>query len=167
MATLRSDWKATGSYGTIGLEVVLSVLVGLGGGIWIDSKLDSAPVAAIIGMVLGVAAAIRAVYRAAKQMKYDTEHDGFVDHDTDRPAAGKARARLERLADLDRRIATARRRAEGRAGTRDALVPDASVDGGRSAASDEPARGDTKPAVDETPDGDPAAGDDSAEEPRS
>jgi hypothetical protein len=81
-----SDWKAIGSYGTVGLEVVLSVLFGLFVGRWADGKLGTSPYLALAGFALGVAAAGRAVFRVAGQMKRETAHDEWSDAEIDRPA---------------------------------------------------------------------------------
>jgi ATP synthase protein I len=56
-----------GRYGTVGLEVVLSVLVGFLGGWWLDQKLGTDPWLTLIGFAYGVAAAARALYRAARR----------------------------------------------------------------------------------------------------
>lgn len=63
------DLKALGGYGTIGLEVVLSILFGL----WIGTKLDdwlgTAPYMAVIWFAFGCAAAGRSIYRSWKTMQ--------------------------------------------------------------------------------------------------
>jgi len=81
-----SDWKAMGSYGTLGLEVVLSVLFGLFVGRWADGKLGTSPYLALAGFALGVAAAGRAVFRVAREMQRETANDGWRESQTDRPA---------------------------------------------------------------------------------
>jgi ATP synthase protein I len=55
------------SYGTVGLEVVLSVLLGFLGGWWLDGRLGSGPWLTLLGLAYGVAAAARALYRAARR----------------------------------------------------------------------------------------------------
>jgi len=80
-----ADWKAVGSYGTLGLEVVLSVLFGLFVGRWIDGKLGTGPYLALAGFALGVAAAVRAVVRIAREMRRETANDGWRETETDRP----------------------------------------------------------------------------------
>ena len=64
---MKQDWKGMGRYGTVGLEVVLSVLVGFLGGWWLDQKLGTNPWLTLIGFAYGVAAAARALYRAARR----------------------------------------------------------------------------------------------------
>ena len=70
---MKQDWKGVGSYGTVGLEVVLSVVVGLFGGSWLDKRLDTGPWLTIVGGVYGVAAAARALYRAARRATKEAE----------------------------------------------------------------------------------------------
>lgn len=81
-----ADWKGVGSYGTLGLEMVLSVLFGMFGGRWLDGKLDTAPYLMIAGFGFGVAAAVRALLRAMRDMRRETARDGFRESTTDRPA---------------------------------------------------------------------------------
>jgi F0F1-type ATP synthase assembly protein I len=70
---VKQDWKGVGTYGTVGLEVVLSVLVGLFGGSWLDKRLGTGPWLTVVGVVYGVAAAARALYRAARRATKEAE----------------------------------------------------------------------------------------------
>lgn len=81
-----AEWKGVGSYGTIGLEMVLSVLFGLFVGRWLDGKLGTEPYIMLCGFGLGVAAAVRALLRSLREMKRETARDGFRESETDRPA---------------------------------------------------------------------------------
>jgi F0F1-type ATP synthase assembly protein I len=64
---VKQDWKGVGSYGTVGLEVVLSVVLGVVAGAWLDGRLETTPWLTILGATYGVAAAARALYRAARR----------------------------------------------------------------------------------------------------
>jgi F0F1-type ATP synthase assembly protein I len=70
---VKQDWKGVGRYGTVGLELALSVLVGLFGGQWLDRHLHTAPWLTIVGTVYGIAAGVRGLYRAAQQATRDAE----------------------------------------------------------------------------------------------
>jgi ATP synthase protein I len=70
---VQQHWKGLAGPGTLGLEIALSIVVGLFGGTWLDKKLGTTPWLTIIGLAYGLAAAGRAVYRANKQMKRDFE----------------------------------------------------------------------------------------------
>jgi F0F1-type ATP synthase assembly protein I len=63
-------------YGTVGLEVVLSVVVGLVVGRLLDERLGTGGWLTLLGAVYGVAAGVRALYRAAQQATREAEeHD--------------------------------------------------------------------------------------------
>lgn len=68
---VQQYWKGLGGPGTLGIEIVLSVAVGLLGGQWLDKKFGSSPWFTLIGLAYGLAAATRAVYRALKQANKD------------------------------------------------------------------------------------------------
>src|SRR5215208_679893 len=70
---LRSDLKGLGDYGTVGLDLVLSVLVGFFGGRWLDGKLGTHGWLTLIGLLLGSIAGFRSLYRAAVKMRKETE----------------------------------------------------------------------------------------------
>jgi ATP synthase protein I len=63
------EMKTMGSYGTIGLEIVLSVLLGLFIGMKLDDWLDTKPWLTILWFGFGCAAGGRAVYRSWKDMQ--------------------------------------------------------------------------------------------------
>jgi F0F1-type ATP synthase assembly protein I len=70
---VQQYWKGLGGAGTVGIEVVLSVVVGLFGGQWLDKKFDTAPWLTVVGLLYGLAAAGRAIYRALRQSKRELE----------------------------------------------------------------------------------------------
>ncbi len=64
-----SDWAAFGLIGQVGLNIALGALLGIGIGLFIDSKLHSSPIATLIGLLLGLAAGIYNVYRLISSME--------------------------------------------------------------------------------------------------
>jgi ATP synthase protein I len=70
---VQQDWKALGNYGTLGLEIALSVVVGLFGGQWLDKKLGTGGWLTWIGFAYGLAAASRAIYRAVRKSTREAE----------------------------------------------------------------------------------------------
>ncbi len=64
---VQQDWKALGNYGTLGMEIALSVVVGLLGGQWLDKKLHTGGWLTWVGFAYGLAAAGRAIYRAVQK----------------------------------------------------------------------------------------------------
>jgi F0F1-type ATP synthase assembly protein I len=71
--SVKQDWKGIGRYGTVGLELVLSVLVGLFGGQFLDRRFHTAPWLMLVGLGYGVAAGVRGLYRAAERATRDAE----------------------------------------------------------------------------------------------
>jgi len=72
-APVQQDWKALGSYGTLGMEIALSVAVGLFGGQWLDKKLNAGGWLTWVGFAYGLAAAGRAIYRAVQKSNREAE----------------------------------------------------------------------------------------------
>ena len=70
---MQQDWKALGNYGTLGMEIALSVVVGLFGGQWLDKKLGTGGVLTWVGFAYGLAAAARAIYRAVRKSNREAE----------------------------------------------------------------------------------------------
>ncbi|HET9949303.1 MAG TPA: AtpZ/AtpI family protein [Longimicrobiales bacterium] len=61
-ADLRDAVRATGRYMGLGLTWAMSVLLFLGAGAWLDSKLGTGPVLLILGAFVGAAAGFYSLY---------------------------------------------------------------------------------------------------------
>jgi ATP synthase protein I len=72
---LQRKLKGLGTYGTVGLEFGLSVLVGLFAGQWLDRKLHADPWLTFVGMGFGTAAGIRTLWRAAERARKELEDE--------------------------------------------------------------------------------------------
>jgi F0F1-type ATP synthase assembly protein I len=72
---MKPEYKALGSYGTLGLEIALSILFGAYGGYWLDGKLHTAPWLLGIGFFFGCGAAVKAILRNMAEMKRDAEKE--------------------------------------------------------------------------------------------
>ena len=70
---MRSPYEGLGRYGTIGLELVLSILFGFYGGRWLDGKLGTHGWLTLAGFGFGVAAGFRAIWDAAERLRRETE----------------------------------------------------------------------------------------------
>lgn len=70
---LNQAYRAYATYGTVGMQLVLSLCVGLFGGQWLDAKAGTAPVLAIVGTLLGIVAGFRSLYQAAMKMQAEAE----------------------------------------------------------------------------------------------
>ncbi len=77
--TDRQDRKAffreLGKYSALGLEMALSVVIGMGIGYYLDRRLGTAPWLTVVWIGLGFAAGVRSLYRAAVRSGKDLERD--------------------------------------------------------------------------------------------
>ena len=72
---MKDEYKAVGSWGTLGLEIVLSVMFGLFGGRWLDGKLGTEPWLTVLGFFFGCGAAVKSIMRTMKEMKTITARE--------------------------------------------------------------------------------------------
>jgi ATP synthase protein I len=61
--------RSFGALGSVGLSFVLSIVIGVGGGLLIDRWLATSPWGFFVGFFLGVAAGVLNVVRASKSIK--------------------------------------------------------------------------------------------------
>lgn len=61
--------RQLGMASTIGIQLVVSIFVGLAIGVWLDSRLGTFPWLALLFMVLGIVAGFLNYYRFAKQQQ--------------------------------------------------------------------------------------------------
>jgi len=66
---MKQHYKALGGYGTLGLEIVLSIALGFFAGRWLDGKLHTEPYLAVLGFFFGIGAAVKAIARTMKEMQ--------------------------------------------------------------------------------------------------
>jgi F0F1-type ATP synthase assembly protein I len=84
-------WKEYGRYGSVGLELILSMAVGYFLGRWIDRRFfHEAGWATGIGALLGVYAGFRTLFRTAKRMQQDVEDAERMERGEDPWADGGA-----------------------------------------------------------------------------
>jgi ATP synthase protein I len=70
-----SAYRSLAAYGTLGLEFVISVVLGLFGGRWLDQKFGTAGGWTAAGLVLGAVMGFRAIWRVAKRAERDVGRD--------------------------------------------------------------------------------------------
>jgi Putative F0F1-ATPase subunit Ca2+/Mg2+ transporter len=69
-----APWKDYGRYGTVGIELVVSIVLGYYAGHWLDGKVGGGRGwLTVLGSVVGVYAGFRAIFSAAKHMTADIE----------------------------------------------------------------------------------------------
>jgi F0F1-type ATP synthase assembly protein I len=103
-AARTRDYYRSLSASTVGLEMAVSVLLGLFAGRWLDGKAGTAPWLMILGLTLGFAAGLRSVMRFVR----------LADRDAERAEAEAARV----TAAAERTAATGTNAAAGAAGER-------------------------------------------------
>ncbi len=64
-------WKAYGRYGTLGIELLVSMAVGYAIGKWLDARFSANGWLTGLFSLAGVYAGFRAIFKAAKQMEID------------------------------------------------------------------------------------------------
>lgn len=65
--------RAATPYLDLGLRFALAILVGVGGGYWLDTKLHTLPLFLIIGLLLGATSGFVTIYRAVYSNKKETK----------------------------------------------------------------------------------------------
>lgn len=64
------------TYGTLGIEMGVSLAIGLGIGYELDKHLGTSPILTLIFMGFGIAAGMKRVYTLWRKMEKDDERDG-------------------------------------------------------------------------------------------
>lgn len=75
MAKVPENFRRYLRFSTVGLELGLSVLVGLIIGQWLDERLGTEPWLLLLFLLLGMAAGFRSVYRALKNLNEEQKRD--------------------------------------------------------------------------------------------
>ena len=60
-------------FAAVGIELGVSMLVGLFGGQWLDAKFDTAPWFLIAGLILGAGASLKRLWRLPQEMQRATQ----------------------------------------------------------------------------------------------
>ncbi len=60
---MRSSWSSGLELTTVGITLVLTTVLGYGGGAWLDAKLGTGPVLGAVGLLLGAAAGFVQLFR--------------------------------------------------------------------------------------------------------
>jgi F0F1-type ATP synthase assembly protein I len=68
-------WRSAGMAGALGIEIVVCLLIGGGGGYLLDRKLDTHWIM-YLGLFIGLGAAIKGIVRVTKAYKREIEGDG-------------------------------------------------------------------------------------------
>jgi ATP synthase protein I len=71
----KAFFRELGKYSALGLEMALSVVIGLAIGYYLDRWLGTGPWLTVIWLGFGFAAGVRSLYRAALRSEKDLERD--------------------------------------------------------------------------------------------
>lgn len=74
--------KSVGKYGSVGLELIISMAIGYYAGHWLDGRFGTTWIA-LVGFLLGCYAGFRALFKAAKTMQRDIENDEKLERGED------------------------------------------------------------------------------------
>jgi hypothetical protein len=75
---VKTPWKSVGRYGTVGIELVLSILIGLFGGQYLDTRFGTQWIW-VAGLALGLYAGFRGLLKTAAKLSRDIEEAEAVD----------------------------------------------------------------------------------------
>ncbi len=76
----KKPWKAYGRYGSLGIELILSMAIGYYGGHWLDGQFGTHWIGGL-GFALGVYGGFRQIFRAAQRMQKDVEREEQEERD--------------------------------------------------------------------------------------
>ena len=65
----RQAWREFAYYSSLGLQIALSIFIGLFAGVYLDRRIDSAPWMTLIGLGMGIAAGYRNIGLAIKKSR--------------------------------------------------------------------------------------------------
>ena len=71
----KAFFRELGKYSALGLEMAISVIIGLAVGYYLDRWLGTSPWLTVVWIGIGFAAGVRSLYRAAIRSEKDLERD--------------------------------------------------------------------------------------------
>lgn len=78
------NYESIGLASTLGFGIAVSLALLVGGGVWLDSRFDSAPLWSLIGLVLGLISAGYQLYELVLASRKDTPNGPLVQKLTSR-----------------------------------------------------------------------------------
>lgn len=100
-----SGWKSLGRYGSLGFEVVASIVIGFLLGRWLDRHFGWKSVGTIGGVLLGTYTGFRTLFRRAKEAERQMELEDARERKRAREEATIEKLKIEDAKDLDRKHA--------------------------------------------------------------
>ena len=68
-------FKSLLAYGTLGLEMGLSVAIGIGIGYFLDRRFETSPILSIVFLMFGIAAGLKRLYEVWKKAERESEDE--------------------------------------------------------------------------------------------
>ena len=69
-------WRAALRLVGVGWYIGLCIFLGVWGGLWLDSRLNTEPILVIVGLIMGLAVAIYGVYRMLQPLMGNKRNKG-------------------------------------------------------------------------------------------
>lgn len=85
----KQQLKVAGEFSAVGIELALSVVVGLFGGRYLDGLWDTTPWLKWIGLCVGLASGFRSIYRLSRRTQRSFDSDAGSSQDDDGVEAKK------------------------------------------------------------------------------
>jgi len=68
-------WRALGLVSQVGFSMAIPIVLGILGGVWVDSRLSMPPLGALLGTVLGVIVGSILVYRQVARVMVEADRE--------------------------------------------------------------------------------------------
>lgn len=78
----KNLWRVAGATSAVGIEIFLSLVIGVGGGMWLDRHFHLSPWLTLLGAFAGVGSAIKALVRVARTYNKLLRQDQPDDRET-------------------------------------------------------------------------------------
>jgi putative Mn2+ efflux pump MntP len=78
-------WRDYGRYGTVGIELIVTMALGYYGGRYLDARIGGHGWVTFVGFGLGVIVGFRAIFAAARHMQRDIERAEKADREERTP----------------------------------------------------------------------------------
>lgn len=62
LSNMKEAFRGLAAMGHLSLQLLIPILIGAGGGIWLDNRFGFSPWCVIIGVIIGITAAFRNLY---------------------------------------------------------------------------------------------------------
>jgi len=71
-----SGWAAALRLAGLGWYVAFCIVLGVGGGVWLDKKVGTSPLFILLGTVLGVVVAFYGIYKMVSSLMVESDNKG-------------------------------------------------------------------------------------------